>query len=217
LSGNLYIAEAGKYKFELKGVAGASLKLQARPDARGFRFLQKGYHPVEVDLKVPAGPAPSLVIQSVGERGLPLTLDAGSFDTLPTPRGLVGEYHRDPMMKDQSFLTQVDPVLNFTNGNDFSAQPPFFTRWTGAVEAKEDGVYQFVFRTMDQVAFKVDGKQWIARGMARGKDGFLKKGRHSLEILFYKPSSNWSALSFAWVQPGGRLEAVPTSAFAPVP
>lgn len=217
LTGNLYVGEAGKYKWELKGIPGASFKVQERPDARGFRFLEKGYHPVEIDLTMPAGAPLSLQVQQVGEKGLPQKLDAGSFDSLSAPRGLVGSYHRDPMMKDPPFLTEVDPVLNFTNGNDFSAQPPFYVRWTGAVEAKEDGDYQFVFRTMDQVAFKVDGKLWIDRGAVKGKSGFLKKGRHSVEILFYKPSSNWSALSFAWIQPGGRLEVVPTSAFAPVP
>jgi hypothetical protein len=217
LSGNLYIAEAGKYKFELQGIAGAILKTQARPDAKGFRFLEKGYHPIEIDLKVPAGPAPGLIIQQVGEKGLPQKLDAGSFDILSAPRGLIGSYHRDPMMKDVPFLTQVDPVLNFTNGNDFSAAPPFYTRWTGVVEAAEDGEYQFILKTMDQIELKIDGKQWIERGTVRGKSGFLKKGKHGLEILLYKPSSNWSALSFEWIPPGGKLEVVPTSALDIVP
>lgn len=217
LSGNLYIGEAGKYKFELSGVSGATLRTQARPDARGFRFLEKGYHPVMIDLKVPAGAMPSLVIQQIGEKGLPQKLDAGSFDTLSAPRGLIGIYHRDPMMKDVPFLTEVDPVLNYTNGNDFSAAPPFYTRWTGVVEAPEDGDYQFILKTMDQIELKIDGKQWIERGTVRGKSGFLKKGKHHLEILFYKPTSNWSALSFEWIPPGGKLEVVPASALDIVP
>ncbi len=120
-------------------------------------------------------------------------------------------------MTGEPFLVQWDPVINYTNGNDFSAVPPYAIHWTGTLRIDEPGKYQFFARTQDQVALKIDGKEWMAAGSLRGNQGTLTKGIHTIDLIYMKPTAMWSILTFEWVKPNGKAEVVPTSAFGEIP
>lgn len=210
LTGNLYVPATGDYKWEFKGNAKAVLKARnERASAAGYYHLEKGEHPIEVDLTVAAGDIPQLTLQQTPESGIPSMLDAGSFDSLPAPRGLLGRYYRDNEGKSPPFLEEWDPVLNFTNGNDFSAQAFSAIRWSGTLTAQDPGIYRFFSSPMDLAEIKVDGKEWNEKGEG------LKKGTHSIEI-FVRASGGLGSFSLLWTKPNGVTEVVPNSAFGEI-
>jgi hypothetical protein len=141
-------------------------------------------------------------------------LDAGSFDSLASPRGLLGLYFRGGEWNGTPFLEEWDPVLNFTNGNDFSTAPVCPVLWTGKLEVEDPGNYRFLFTPPSSARLKIDGKEW--NGENPGNTGvFLKKGSHSLD-LYAGHAGYWPSFSFMWVKPNGKVEVVPYSAFGEV-
>ena len=217
LTGNLYVSQTGNYKWEIKGNGRAVIKVKGKANPAGFHHLEKGEHPVEVVLDVPEGEVLPLVIQQVGQKGVPLSLDAGYFDNLPAPRGLKGSYYHDMDMREEPFLIQWDPVINYTNGNDFPAVTPYAIHWSGTLRVDKTGQYQFAFKTLDRAKLKIDGKEWNLPGLIQNRGGFLTQGVHSIDVIYLKPVSGWSALTFTWMPPGEKMEVVPTSAFGEVP
>jgi len=210
LTGNLYVPATGDYKWEFKGDAQAAMKVRdQRANAAGYYHLEKGEHPVEVDLTVEGTGVPQLTLQQTPQSGIPGMLDAGSFDSLPAPRGLLGRYYRDTEGKSAPFLEEWDPVVNFTNGNDFSAQGFSSIRWSGSLMVEEAGDYRLSSYPANAAQIKVDGKEWPFRG------GSLKKGPHSIEV-FVRAPGGLGNLSLMWLKPNGMTEVVPNSAFGEV-
>ncbi|HJT24877.1 MAG TPA: hypothetical protein VJ873_09885 [bacterium] len=212
LSGNLYVAQTGEYRWDLEGNVMAELRLKnQRPLPGGFYRAEKGEHPVEVVLTVPQGVTPVLAVHQIPRQGVPTILDAGSFDSLPPGRGLLGRYYHDTEGKGQPFLEEWDPVLNFTNGNDFSTPPNCSIRWSGTLNVTEAGPYRLFTNPPRSAQLQVDGK-----GLNGGdKDLFLNKGPHSLELFLASPST-WNSFTLAWVKPDGTTEVVPMTAFGEV-
>ena len=214
LTGNLYIPQTGDYRFDLKGNVAAVLWLKGRKTVQGAAtHLEKGEHPVKIELTAPQGLTPVLTVQGTPQNSPPLTFGAGSFDSLPSPRGLLGQYFQDAQGKGKPSMEEWDPVLNYTNGNDFSYRPNLI-RWTGSVETAEAGVYRFSFNPSRSAQLKVDGKSWTRTDENSGRR--LAKGPHSVEIDLVH-SISLDHFSFMWVKPDGKMDVVPYSAFGRVP
>ena len=212
LSGNLYVPQTGEFRWDLKGNVKAELRLKNQRALPGGYFrVEKGEHPIEVLLTVPEGVTPQLTVKQNPKQGVPTILDSGSFDSLPMARGLLGRYFHDPEGKGEPFLEEWDPVLNYTNGNDFSTSPINPIRWSGTLDAPEAGSYQFLASPAGSAQLKIDGKNW---DMSRPEGGALKKGAHSIE-LFVRAGS-WNSFTFIWAKPNGFREVVPMGAFGEV-
>gem|GEM_PF-1157886 len=210
LTGNLYVPVTGDYQWELKGNVKAGLKVKGSRPGRGFAHLDKGEHPATVELTVPEGVTPSLVIQQVPEKGVATILDAGSFDSLPSAKGLLGRYFNNWDGAGSPLLAEWDPILNFTNGNDFSVQPPpASVQWAGEIEVQEAGTYRFLGSPPNIASLKVDGKEWPL-GEAQSKGRSLTAGRHSIELRVGK-GQRFDNFSFYWTLPDGKTEVVPYS------
>lgn len=213
LSGNIYVPQTGDYKWEFKGNIKAALRVKNQRGAPGGYFhVEKGEHAIEVELTVPEGIVPALTIQQTPQTGIPFMLDAGSFDSLSPPRGLLGRYFHDPEGNGMAFLEEWDPVLNYTNGNDFSALATGSIRWTGTLVADESGPYRFLSSPANLAQIKVDGESLAD---AARHDVILKKGPHPIE-LFLGNARSCGSFSFLWVKPDGTAEVVPNSAFGEV-
>lgn len=214
LSGNLYVPQTGDYKWEFKGNAEAVLQVKNQKAAPGGYFhLEKGEHPIEVELTAPDAVAPVLTVQQTPKTGIPIMLDAGSFDSLPSPRGLLGRYYRDPEGKGEPFLEEWDPVLNYTNGNDFATQPIGSIRWSGTLMVEEPGNYRVSFTPANLGQIKIDGKDATESGR---KGLVLKKGPHSVEAFAANNGGGFGSYSFIWLKPNGVPEVVPNSAFGEI-
>ncbi len=209
LSGNLYVPQTGDYRFDFQGHGKAVFRLKnQRATAKGFYHLDKGEHAIEVELAVPEGITPAITLQATTENGMAVVLDAGSFDSLPPPKGLLGSYFNSPQ-DEKPFFTEWDPILNFTNGNDFSVQPPpRFVRWAGSLEVEEAGTYRFLPLPNVSAQLKLDGRELPDTE----PQVFLRKGTHSIEVDFGQ-RGRWDNFSFLWVKPDGKVEVVPNSVF----
>jgi hypothetical protein len=217
LKGNLYIPESGEYHWDLKTNVRVVLRVKGKKVGAGTIHLDKGYHPVQFDVTVPADVTPSLRIQQQRKGILAVQLDAGSFDSLPPYHGLMGSYHRDQAFKSEPFLVQWDPVMNYTNGNDFSAAPPYAIHWSGTLTIDKPGAYRFFSVPGGMASVKIDGKTTMGSGGNYMKNDLLTAGVHSIDVYYGKPDMNWSSFSLCWTTPGGKMEVVPYSTFGLIP
>ncbi len=215
LTGHLYVDVPGNYQWVIKADFPVVLKVGKTRSSSRFESLIKGYYPVKVKMDVPEGVKPNLQIQQVSEKGVPTLLDAGAFDSLPPFRGLKGDYLRGPNWSETPYLSEYDPILNYTNGNDFTV-PASAVHWIGKFNVAESGHYQFFIQTDSQKELKIDNK---TPEMANGQNQeiYLMAGKHSIDIYGWRTGSNLSNFNLYWVKPDGKREVMPTSVFGEVP
>jgi hypothetical protein len=215
LTGRLYVDAPGNYQWQVKADFPATFKVGRGRSTPGLKALIKGYYPVKVEIDVPQGVTPNLQVRQVKEKGVPTLLDAGSFDSLPSAHGLKGSFFYGPNWDGKPYLTEYDPVLNYTNGNDFTT-PTKAVHWSGRFNAEEAGLYQFFIQTDSQRELKIDGKTLAPLG-GQSPEIELIAGVHELDAYGWRPGSDVSDFTLYWIKPGGKKEIMPTTAFTEAP
>ncbi len=214
LVGHLFVDVPGNYQWVVKADFPATLKVGRTRSASRFEPVIKGYYPVKVEMDVPSGVTPDLQIQQLNEKGVPTSLDAGAFDSLPPFRGLKGDYFHGPDWNEKPFLTEYDSILNYTNGNDFTL-PASAAHWEGQFDVKDAGRYQFSIQTDSQSELKIEGKKPAAVN-AQTQEIYLTAGNHAIDVYGWRAGSNLSNFSLYWIKPNGKREVMPTMVFGEV-
>ena len=215
LTGRLYVDSSGNYQWQAKADFPVKFKVGTGRSASLFKALIKGYYPVKVDIDVPAGAPPNLLIKQIKEKGTLGLLDAGSFDSLPPAKGLKGSFFMEPKWDGEPYSTEYDPVINYTNGNDFTSATRA-VHWSGHFKVAEAGIYQFSIQTDSQSELKIDGKTLGPSGLqSQGID--LTAGVHDLDVYGWRPGSYVSEFSLYWIKPGGKREVMPNAVFTEAP
>ncbi|HVZ80839.1 MAG TPA: PA14 domain-containing protein [bacterium] len=211
LWGQIYIPVPGRYSWKVEAPFRTSFQVGKKAAAEN-RWMIRGYYPVKFEMDVPAGTIPDLKIEQIDAKGLGSPVTPGSFTNLPPFRGLKGEYFRGPVWDEMPFLAEYDPIVNFTNGNDFSAATNA-GRWTGKFRAPRGGEYKFFVQMDGQAELRIDGKP-IGERQSRIS---LAPGLHALDLRAWRSGNNLSSLSLYWIPPGGSREVMPCTAFEEVP
>jgi hypothetical protein len=186
--------------------------------ATSYHHLDKGYHPIKIQLTVLNNETPILNIQQQHNLGMPVVLKAGYFNSLSSPRGLKGSYYRAGLWdREKPFSVQWDPILDYADGNEFPVGPIYSIHWTGTLLANSSGTYQIFIQTRAAAGVKIDGKTWFNPGnVLRGK-GFLKAGAHTIDVYYVNPNGGFPYFALSWVKPDGTAQVIPNSAFGEIP
>jgi hypothetical protein len=129
-------------------------------------------------------------------------------------RGLQGSYFQSIDWTGPPMASRVDPVLNFSSREDFpfTGPPPYRVRWSGRLEIKAPGPYEFVLVSTDPTQFWLDGRDVVPE-----KPVLLSRGFHSLRLELAKDDGYYMALHLLWKKPDGTFEIVPAEAFGVLP
>jgi hypothetical protein len=219
LTGNLYIDQTDGYQWTFGGNVRPTLWIGHQlASVAGYQHLDKGYHPLKIQLNVSDGEVPALTIQERHYLGMPTALTSGYFNTLPTPRGLKGSYYRDALWdKAKPFEVQWDPIIDYADGNEFPVGPIYSIHWTGTLLADQSGNYEIYIQTRASAGLKIDGKTWFNTGSAPRGKSYLKAGPHSIDIYYSNPAGGFPYFALYWLKPDGTSQVIPNSAFGAIP
>jgi hypothetical protein len=219
LSGNIYIDQTDDYQCTLLSNSRALMWIGKKFISPGvYHHLEKGYQPVRFQLTVLGKTAPTLVIKRQSRTGKPVFITPEAFNTLPPPRGLKGTYYRTTALANETpSLIEWDPIIAYTDGNDFAVPAPCSIHWNGSIRVEQSGVYQFFIQTRSSASLKIDGKLWFEPKKNIRHSGYLTVGWHTIDIDYVDPNVGFPYLVLNWVKPNGATEIVPNSAFGLVP
>lgn len=206
------------------------------PDAVAVaRYIYDAFYSAEARLK--RNPARVRLVRLTNRQYLNTVADlmrhftGGKDETLPTERGLRGNYYASKDAgHDRLVLERVDRQIDF----DFDAQWPdpsmsgtngFNVQWRGALLADETGEYEFVVRTGNGVRLYVNDPQepliddWVSSGQVTDHRASIKLigGRvypFQLQIFRYKDKTNSIALH--WKPPRGVQQLIPAQNLVPM-
>jgi len=207
--GSLFVSQTGNYRFENRGPGRATVRVDGLP-VSGTVPLTKGFCPVQIGWDAP-GPkmVPNLFL--VGESGKVLKLDETSLTSLRLPRGLLAKYFEGKDWKGKITLQQREPIVNYTNGNDFPVRWGTVL-WEGSLDVRRGGTTKFFIITDGQSRLVLDGTPVISTGKANG-EVYLEAGKHDLR-LYYQLTCGYSQMSLLWVNPETQIkEIIPAGYF----
>jgi len=149
------------------------------------------------------------------------------FYILPKPRpmrqnrrGLHGEYFPNADFQGSPAGARTDPLINFVNIGDFAVnQRPFSARWTGNLQVREPGNYEFQVLTSDDARLWVDGKEIPRTGLSPRGSIILERGAHFLRLAVRRPDNPDVAmdLHLLWKRPGqASFEVIPNGAYGEI-
>jgi hypothetical protein len=210
----------GGYQFSWEDANGTSLRVGGRWVPNGGTLqLVHGFHPLQVDFDVPAGAqGPRLQVKQPNGRSSMLT--AQSLTTLRMDRGLGGAYYASLEWGGRPVLETREPVLNFSNGNQFPTQPvPMTARWRGRLIAPASGEYVFMNKTSDEARVSIDGRPVTPISSNSSGTVFLEKGvAYDLDVQYRKSGGFWATYTLQWKRPDRRMfEVVPNGVFGAAP
>ena len=218
LTGNFYVAQQGNYHWKLDTNIGAAFWVKEKlVSSLGGCYLEAGFHPVKLQLDVPAGKTPVFTMMQTFEREKPVILRGSDFNSLSSLKGLKGNYYHGGNFTGTPFLVQWDPILNYVNGNDFSVGQPFSVHWSGTFRADQSGNYQIFALSSGYAGLKVDGKNWFTLRESKNGNGFLRVGIHSIDVYYWNNGEMFPYFSLFWTKPDGAESVIPNSVFGLVP
>jgi hypothetical protein len=183
-----------------------------------YQHLDKGYHPIRIQLTVTDDEIPVLTIKEQTHSYLPVVLKAGSFNSLPALRGLKGSYYGNSLWdKGKPSEVQWDPLVDFSDGKEMPVNPVYSVHWNGKLFADQTGNFQIFVQTGSAAELKIDGKYWFELGKALRGSGYLKAGVHSIDVYCVDLNREFLPLTLSWVKPDGYTEVIPNSAFGEIP
>jgi hypothetical protein len=127
-------------------------------------------------------------------------------------QGLKGVYRLSADWTTNPFLTQYDPVVNFTFRNDFPVRqfPPLSVHWSGDLHVPASGFYRFMTLSTDKSSVLVDQKPVLSASNSESADIFLTKGVHLIGVYFQKTSGVDAVFNLLWRPPAGKnYEIIP--------
>ncbi len=219
LTGNLYVEQSDDYRWSFSGNTHVVLSIGHQlASSTAYRHLDKGYHPIKIQLTVAGSDVPVLKIQEQHYAGMPTVLKSGHFNSLPVPRGLKGSYYRNTLWdKEKPFAVQWDPIVDYADGNEMPVGPIYAIHWTGTILADQSGTYQFFVQTRAMAGLKIDGKTWFDPGTGVQGRGVLKAGVHTIDVYYVNPSNGFPYFALNWVKPDKTTQVIPNSAFGEIP
>jgi alpha-D-xyloside xylohydrolase len=122
------------------------------------------------------------------------------------PGGLTGRYYKDEKFGELAAI-QTDPQINF----DWSMTPPtgvphdhYSIRWTGFVDAKQEGDYTFFLSGDDGVRLWVDDKliidDWNSIENHASRVNFAANSRHRIRLDYFQSRGN-ARVNLEWSLP----------------
>jgi hypothetical protein len=135
-------------------------------------------------------------------------LDGSHFTTLDLGRGLKAEYYdgTNPNIK-TPVLEEWDPLVNFTQGNDFPYVNSSETaHWEGVLNAPKTGSYRFLAKTDEFAKIIIDKKIVTAWGPNQSGNISLKAGPHAFSADFRKDLG--PSLTLMWLPPDAPNQVV---------
>lgn len=138
---------------------------------------------------------------------------------LAAVNGLTGSYFHNASLTDAA-LTRVDATVDFdwAYGSPAAGIEPetFSARWTGQVQAKSTGTWQFFTSTDDGVRLWVNGQLLIDRWQTQpateyvGTISLVAGQRYALKLEYFENNGRAFA-KLRWAGPGVAKEVIPTS------
>jgi len=220
VDGSILAETAGGYRFTWDDPNVVSLRIGNRTVPKDVPLqMARGFHPFELVYDVPKDVS-NPRIQMVQPNGRSVLLTAQVLTGLRMDRGLSGTYYSSLNWSDRPVLQTREPVLNFSNGNQFPAQPvPMTAHWRGRLTAPATGVYLFVNRTSDEARVTLDGREVTPLGPNSNGQVRLEKGvTYDLDVYYRKSGGFWATYSLQWKRPDRKImEVVPNGVFGSAP
>ncbi len=219
LTGNLFIDHTDDYRWVLGGNVHPTMWIGGRlASAAVAQHLEKGYYPVRIQISVASGQKPVLTIATRRSSVLATNVEAGAFNSLPPFRALKGSYYRDGLWdKEKPGEVRWDPILDFTDGNEFPTGSIYSIHWTGILNADQTGSYRFYIQSRAATGLTIDGKNLMPVGRTREGNGYLKAGPHKIDVYCVNPDLSFPYFALYWTKPDGTSEVIPNSAYGIVP
>lgn len=133
-----------------------------------------------------------------------------------TGTGLSAEYFTGVFA--QSVLTRIDPQIDFRWNYDApdSRLPAnnFSARWTGKIETRSPGVYEFAAKSDDGIRVTINGKtvidNWSSAGLRTSNGAItLERGKKYDMRVEYYDDTGYATSRLYWKTPYGKTEIVP--------
>jgi hypothetical protein len=219
LTGNLFVDQSDDYRWGFSGTVLPKLWIgHSLVSPVIYQHLDKGYHPIRIQLTVTSAETPVLTIKVQTHSYLPVVLTGTSFNSLSAPRGLKGSYYGNSLWdKEKPSEVQWDPLVDFGDGKEMPITPVYSIHWNGKFFADQTGSYQIFIQTGSVAGLKIDGKSWFELGKSLRGSGYLKKGVHTIDVYCVNTNRQFLPLTLSWVKPDGYTEVIPNSAFGEVP
>ncbi len=219
LTGNLFIDQTADYRWSFNGNVLPKMWIGHRlASAAIYQHLDKGYHPIRIQLTVLSDETPVFVIKEQTRSYLPVVLKAGFFNSFSVPRGLKGSYYSNSLWdKGKASEVQWDPLIDFGDGKEMPIDSPYSIHWSGTFSADQTGSYQIFIQTGSIAGLKIDGKSWFELGKSLRGSGYLKTGIHVIDVYCVNSNRQFLPLTLSWVKPDGYTEVVPNSVFGEIP
>jgi hypothetical protein len=176
--------------------------------------LARGY--VGLRIQRAAG-APAWTLRWIREGGGDATTPA-TFAAPALAHGLYGYYFANPQFRGPAAIVQRDWAFfpNAITGG------PYSISWRGALDAAATGSYLFQAGGDEGEQVIVDGSLVVdadirrPNGATQSNTISLKKGRHDIELRYFKAEGAGQSLAFSW-KPPGQDGIVPLPAAVLVP
>jgi len=219
LTGNLFVDQTDDYRWSFGGTDLPKLWIGHRLASSAiYQHLDKGYHPIQIQLTAKTSEIPILTIKEQTHSYLPIVLKAGSFNNLPAPRGLKGSYYGNSLWdKGKPSEVQWDPLIDFGDGKEMPITPVYSIHWNGKFFTDQTGKYQIFIQTGSIAGLKIDGRSWFELGKSLQGNGYLKAGVHAIDVYCVNTNRQFLPLTLSWVKPDGYTEVIPNSVFGEIP
>ncbi len=214
LKGAVYVDQTSDYGFTFQSNAKMTWSLGGHLIGKATTLrLVRGFYPIEIHLSAGAGPV-QVQISLVSNLGHTELLDNAHFTHLDLARGLKAEYYdrTNPNIK-APVLEEWDPLVNFSQGNDFPYVNSSETaHWEGELIAPQNGIYHFSAKTDEFAKILIDNQTVVPWGRNPSGNVTLTAGTHAFSADFQKDLG--PSLSLMWLPPGApNQEVIPNSAF----
>ena len=219
LTGNLFVDQTEDYRWSFSGTVLPRLWIGHRLISSAiYQHLDKGYHPIQIQLTAKTSEIPILTIKEQTHSYLPVVLKAGSFNSFPAPRGLKGSYYGNSLWdKGKPSEVQWEPLIDFGDGKEMPITPVYSIHWNGKFFADQTGKYQIFIQTGSIAGLKIDGRSWFELGKSLQGKGYLKAGVHAIDVYCVNTNRQFLPLTLSWVKPDGYTEVIPNSVFGEIP
>lgn len=133
-------------------------------------------------------------------------------------QGLIGYYYPNAAFRAPARVIQRDWTFF---PNSLAGTPQYSIAWRGALIAPVDGPYRFTSGGDEGTQLIIDEQLILSTDIRAGRPNAertipLTKGRHDVEMRYFKSQGMGQSMLFTWQPPGREPERLGASAFEPV-